>query len=81
MMEPGSTVKPFTILAALESGKFEPETEIIDTSPRLSQSLPTKPSVDTRDLRLVSIWPAYPQKIEPGGHHQTGFGAQPRHDP
>ena len=25
MMEPGSTVKPFTILAALESGKFQPK--------------------------------------------------------
>lgn len=32
MMEPGSTVKPFTILAALESGKFQPDT-LIDTSP------------------------------------------------
>jgi cell division protein FtsI (penicillin-binding protein 3) len=32
MMEPGSTVKPFTLLAALESGKFEPKTQI-DTSP------------------------------------------------
>jgi cell division protein FtsI (penicillin-binding protein 3) len=30
--EPGSTVKPFTILAALESGKYKPET-IIDTNP------------------------------------------------
>ena len=32
MMEPGSTVKPFTLLAALESGKFGPGTQI-DTSP------------------------------------------------
>lgn len=32
MMEPGSTVKPFTLLAALESGKFGPDTQI-DTSP------------------------------------------------
>ena len=32
IMEPGSTVKPFTILAALESGKFEPNTTI-DTHP------------------------------------------------
>jgi cell division protein FtsI (penicillin-binding protein 3) len=30
--EPGSTVKPFTILAALESGKYKPET-IVDTNP------------------------------------------------
>jgi cell division protein FtsI (penicillin-binding protein 3) len=32
IMEPGSTVKPFTILAALESGKFESNTTI-DTHP------------------------------------------------
>lgn len=32
MLEPGSTVKPFTVLAALESGKFRPDTTI-DTSP------------------------------------------------
>ena len=32
IMEPGSTVKPFTILAALESGKFKPNTTI-DTHP------------------------------------------------
>ena len=30
--EPGSTVKPFTVIAALESGGYTPET-IIDTSP------------------------------------------------
>ena len=32
MMEPGSTVKPFAILAALESGKFQSNTTI-DTHP------------------------------------------------
>jgi cell division protein FtsI (penicillin-binding protein 3) len=32
MMEPGSTVKPFTLLAALESGKFASDS-IIDTNP------------------------------------------------
>ena len=30
--EPGSTVKPFTVIAALESGQYRPDT-IIDTSP------------------------------------------------
>ena len=30
--EPGSTVKPFAVLAALQSGDFEPETEV-DTAP------------------------------------------------
>lgn len=32
LFEPGSTVKPFTIAAALESGKFSPHT-LIDTAP------------------------------------------------
>ena len=32
MMEPGSTVKPFTMLAALESGKFQLDT-VVDTNP------------------------------------------------
>jgi cell division protein FtsI (penicillin-binding protein 3) len=32
VFEPGSTVKPFTIAAALESGKYQPDT-LIDTSP------------------------------------------------
>lgn len=32
MFEPGSTVKPFTIAAALESGAYTPDT-IVDTSP------------------------------------------------
>lgn len=30
--EPGSTIKPFTMLAALESGEFQPDT-LIDTAP------------------------------------------------
>jgi len=32
VFEPGSTVKPFTVAAALESGKYNPHT-IVDTSP------------------------------------------------
>jgi cell division protein FtsI (penicillin-binding protein 3) len=36
LFEPGSTLKPFTIAAALESGKFTPST-LIDTAPGLIQ--------------------------------------------
>ncbi|MGW8229083.1 MAG: peptidoglycan D,D-transpeptidase FtsI family protein, partial [Gammaproteobacteria bacterium] len=32
LLEPGSTIKPFTVVAALESGQFGP-TSIVDTSP------------------------------------------------
>ena len=32
LIEPGSTVKPFTMMAALESGKYHPDT-LIDTTP------------------------------------------------
>ncbi|MDK2777196.1 MAG: penicillin-binding protein 2 [Pseudomonadota bacterium] len=32
LIEPGSTMKPFTVAAALQSGRFRPETEV-DTSP------------------------------------------------
>ena len=47
LMEPGSTVKPFTMLAALESGKFEPET-VINTSPGYLK-VAYKTFVDHRD--------------------------------
>lgn len=36
LFEPGSTLKPFTVAVALESGKFRPETPV-DTSPGLIQ--------------------------------------------
>jgi len=36
MFEPGSTLKPFTVAAALESGKFRPDTPI-DTAPGVFQ--------------------------------------------
>jgi cell division protein FtsI (penicillin-binding protein 3) len=32
VFEPGSTIKPFTVVAALESGKFKPDTKV-DTTP------------------------------------------------
>ena len=35
IFEPGSTMKPFTIAAALETGKFKPDT-MIETAPGIS---------------------------------------------
>ncbi len=54
--EPGSTVKPFTLLAALESGRYTPET-VIDTSPgyyRVGANLVQDP-VNYRDLTLTGV--------------------------
>ncbi|MDG1494335.1 MAG: penicillin-binding transpeptidase domain-containing protein [Porticoccaceae bacterium] len=53
MMEPGSTVKPFTILAALESGKFKPDT-VINTSPGYIK-VAYKTFYDRRDLGRLSL--------------------------
>ena len=53
MMEPGSTVKPFTLLAALESGKFKPES-VINTSPgRIKVSYKT--FVDPHDYGSLNL--------------------------
>ncbi|MDP4745553.1 MAG: penicillin-binding transpeptidase domain-containing protein [Porticoccaceae bacterium] len=53
MMEPGSTVKPFTLLAALESGKFKPES-VINTSPgRIKVSYKT--FVDPHDYGRLDL--------------------------
>ena len=52
-MEPGSTVKPFTMLAALESGKFEPET-VINTSPGYLK-VAYKTFVDHRDYGPLDL--------------------------
>jgi cell division protein FtsI (penicillin-binding protein 3) len=53
MMEPGSTVKPFTMLAALESGKFKPET-VINTSPGYLK-VSYKTFVDHRDYGVLDM--------------------------
>ena len=53
MMEPGSTVKPFTLLAALESGKFEPKT-VIDTSPGYLK-VTYKTFVDTKNYGALDL--------------------------
>jgi len=51
--EPGSTVKPLTALAALESGRYRPHTPI-DTSPGYIR-LPGKTLVDHRNYGLIDL--------------------------
>ena len=53
VFEPGSTVKPFTIAAALESGKFSPTTRI-NTSPGYIR-LGNKTIVDPKDYGELDI--------------------------
>ena len=53
MMEPGSTVKPFTLLAALESGKFAADTEV-DTSPGYLK-VDYKTFVDPHDYGVLDL--------------------------
>ena len=53
LLEPGSTVKPFTVVAALESGRFR-STSMVDTSPgqfRLGKALIR----DSRDYGRISV--------------------------
>ena len=53
VFEPGSTMKPFTIAAALDTGRFRPDTQI-DTSPgtlRLARHL----IKDKRNLGLIDV--------------------------
>jgi cell division protein FtsI (penicillin-binding protein 3) len=56
VFEPGSTAKPFTIAAALESGEFTP-TSMVDTSPGYYQvsGFPIKDSKDLGKLDLSAI--------------------------
>lgn len=53
LVEPGSTMKPLTVLAALESGKFVPET-VIDTNPG-SIRVGRKTFYDHRNYGLIDL--------------------------
>ena len=53
VIEPGSTVKPFTVMAALETGLYSPDT-IINTSPG-SVRVGKKTFVDHRDYGSIDL--------------------------
>ena len=53
LYEPGSTVKPWVVLAALESGKFKPE-DIIDTNPGYFM-VGSKPIKDHRNYGAMDL--------------------------
>jgi cell division protein FtsI (penicillin-binding protein 3) len=53
VFEPGSTVKPFTVAVALESGQFQPESEI-DTSPGYIR-VGSKTIPDPRNLGVLDL--------------------------
>ncbi|MEJ1400444.1 MAG: penicillin-binding transpeptidase domain-containing protein [Candidatus Sedimenticola sp. (ex Thyasira tokunagai)] len=53
VFEPGSTMKPFTIAAALESGKYRPDT-LINTAPGVFK-VGRYPVKDIRDYGLIDI--------------------------
>lgn len=53
MFEPGSTVKPFTVMAALESGQFEPHSKI-DTNPGYIK-VGNKTLLDPRNYGVIDV--------------------------
>ena len=59
--EPGSTVKPFTALAALESGRYDAEA-VVDASPVFRWW-----QVDSGPINRASLSPPKPFKVQSGG--------------
>ena len=56
VVEPGSTIKPFTVMAALETGRYKPDT-VINTSPGYlqvgSKTLKDKHNLGPIDLTTI----------------------------
>jgi len=75
VFEPGSTVKPFTIAAALESGKFKPRS-IVDTSPGLLR-VGHKTIHDARNYGAIDIGTII-QKSSNVGASKLALSIEPR---
>lgn len=88
VFEPGSTVKPFTIAMALESGKYRPNT-LIDTEPGILHVGPSTVH-DTHDYGLINVSTVIAKSSNVGASkialslpperlwsmfHKVGFGA------
>ncbi len=54
IFEPGSSIKPFIIAAALESGKYRPDS-VIDTSPGFFQVTRTVAEEDEHDFGVIDL--------------------------
>ena len=76
LFEPGSTVKPFTIGAALESGRYHPES-LVDTTPGWLQLAGFKIR-DARDYGRVSLSTII-QKSSNVGASRVALSLQPEH--
>lgn len=76
VFEPGSTIKPFTVAAALESGKFTPRT-FIDTSPGRLQ-IGRKTIRDFRDYGVIDVSTII-QKSSNIGASKLALAISPRH--
>jgi cell division protein FtsI (penicillin-binding protein 3) len=76
VFEPGSTIKPFTVAAALESGKFTSRT-FIDTSPGRLQ-IGRKTIRDFRDYGVIDVSTII-QKSSNIGASKLALAISPRH--
>lgn len=75
VFEPGSTVKPFTVAAALESGRFAPDT-LINTSPGMYR-LGGFTISDARDFGVIDVATVI-QKSSNVGASRIALSLEPR---